>query len=135
MLRLFISHSWKYSGEYERLGNLFNAQGFERGISYFDHSVPINDPIHTNGTDMQLENAIDAKIKGINCMIIMAGMYSNDSKWISKEIKLAQKYKKPIIAVEPFASQRTSQYVKDAASEVVSWNGKSIVSAIKRHSI
>jgi hypothetical protein len=61
----------------------------------------------------------------------LAGVYSSYSKWINKEIILAQQLSKPIIAIEPWASERTSKVVKDNATVIVSWQGSSIVKAIK----
>ncbi len=125
--RLFISHSWSYSDAYDKVISMINSQN----IQYYNHSVPINDPIHTNGSEYQLRDAIDAKIKGSSCVIILAGVYSTYSKWIQKEIEIAQKYEKAIIAIEPWASEKTSTVVKEAANKIVKWQGKSIVDAIK----
>ena len=64
----------------------------------------------------------------------MAGVYSTYSKWINKEIEIAQtefSIPKPIIAVEPWASEKTSVKVKDAADKIVGWNSSSIINAIK----
>lgn len=127
--RIFISHSWKYSDTYETMVKFLDDQG----ISYYDHSVPKNDPVHTNGTDKQLREAIDAKIKGCSGVIILAGVYSSYSKWINEEISIAGKYQKPIIAVEPWNSDRTSVIVKNAAKKVVKWNGKSLADAVKEY--
>jgi MTH538 TIR-like domain (DUF1863) len=125
--RLFISHSWAYTNAYEKIIQLITAQG----LSFYDHSVPKDDPIHTNGTDKQLTEAILAKMQGTSCILILAGVYSSYSKWINKEIILAQQLSKPIIAIEPWASERTSKVVKDNATVIVSWQGSSIVKAIK----
>ncbi|ACH65186.1 nuclease [Aliivibrio fischeri MJ11] len=127
MYRLFISHSWAYSDAYEKVTKLID----EQGLSYYNHSVPMNDPIHSCGTDSQLRAAIDAKVKNTSCVLILAGVYSSYSKWIKIEIEIAQQYGKPIIAIEPWASEKTSKIVKDAAHKVVKWQGKSIVDAIK----
>lgn len=124
--RLFISHSWKYGDAYDRIIEFFE----EHGLDYYNHSVPQDDPVHTNGTDKQLREAIDAKIKGTSCVLILAGVYSSYSKWINKEIEIANAYNKPIIAIEPWDSSRTSKVVKDNAHKIVKWQGKSIVNAI-----
>ena len=88
MYRLFISHSWSYSDAYDRLVQLLDSQH----LDYYNHSIPRNDPVHTNGTDKQLTDAIDAKVKGVSCVLILAGVYSSYSKWIDKEILIAKKY-------------------------------------------
>lgn len=125
--RLFISHSWTYGDAYDKMIQFFE----EQGLDYYNHSVPKNDPIHTNGTDKQLRDAIEAKIKGTSCIIILAGVYASYSKWIQKEIEIAKSYSKPIIAVEPWGAERTSTIVKVNADKTVKWQGKSIVDAIK----
>lgn len=125
--RLFISHSWKYGDAYDKLVQFLD----EQGISYYNHSVPKNDPVHTNGTDKQLREAIDAKIKGCNGVIILAGVYASYSKWINEEIKISSNYRKPIIAVQPWASEKTSAVVKNSADKIVGWNGKSLANAIR----
>ncbi|MGR5151220.1 TIR domain-containing protein [Photobacterium swingsii] len=125
--RLFISHSWSYDENYEKVVDLIEKQG----LSFFDHSVPKGDPIHTDGTDKELREAIDAKMKGTSCVLILAGVYASYSKWIKKEIDIAQSYGKAIIAIEPWDSKKTSKVVKDAAHKIVKWQGKSIVDAIK----
>ena len=125
--RLFISHSWNYDKNYQRVVELIE----EQGISFYDHSVPKDDPVHTNGTDKQLHDAIEAKMKGTSCILILAGVYASYSKWIKKEIAIAESYNKSIIAIEPWDSDRTSKTVKDAADKIVKWQGKSIADAIK----
>lgn len=125
--RLFISHSWSYNENYQRVIELIQAQG----LSFYDHSVPKDDPIHTNGTDKQLHEAIEAKMKGTSCILILAGVYASYSKWIQKEIAIAKSHGKAIIAIEPWDSDKTSKVVKDAADKIVKWQGKSIVDAIK----
>ncbi len=128
---LFISHSWAYSDAYEKLINLLNK---DSSFKYIDYSVPKNDPIHNAGTDKELYEAIKAQISPSSVVLILAGVYSTYSKWINKEIKIAQTefiVPKPIIAIEPWGSEKTSKVVKDAADKVVGWNSSSIISAIK----
>lgn len=125
MANLFISHSWKYGDQYNRLKELL----VERGYEYRDYSVPSNKPILFHN-DIELENTIEQKIILSSVVVIMAGVYSTYSTWINKEIELAKKWNKPIIAVEPYGSERTSSVVKNAADIICGWNTKSIVNAI-----
>lgn len=125
--RLFISHSWSYDKNYQRVIELIKSQN----LDFYDHSVPKDNPIHTSGTDEELYQAIEAKIKGTSCILILAGVYSTYSKWIQKEIEIAQKYGKAIIAIEPWDAEKTSTVVKKAANKIVKWQGKSIADAIK----
>lgn len=131
MYRIFISHSWSYSSQYDKVETFLQQEG----VDFYNNSVPKNDPIHTNGTDKQLEDAIDAKIRGCSCVIILAGVYASYSKWINKEIQIAQKYGKPIIAVEYWGAERTSAVVKNAADVIVKWNAKSVADAVRHYAL
>ena len=67
-------------------------------------------------------------------VLVLAGVYASHSKWIDIEIDLAESSfasAKPIVAIEPWGSERTSTRVKRAADEVVKWSTKSIVRAIE----
>ena len=128
---IFISHSWAYSDAYDKFIKLLDK---DPDFSYSDYSVPKNDPIHNAGTSKELYDAIKAQVSKASAVIIMAGVYSTYSKWINKEIEIAQtefSTPKPIIAVEPWASEKTSVKVKDAADKIVGWNSSSIINAIK----
>jgi len=125
---LFISHSWAYGQSYNSLIELLRNKPY---FYFSDYSVPKNDPVHTNGTDKELKEAIERKIKPCGVVIILAGVYSTHSKWINNEIAIAQKNSKPILAIEPWGSERTSKIVKSAADKIVRWNTDSIVKAIR----
>ena len=125
---LFISHSWTYSNSYEGI------ESFLKDRSYFgfkNYSVPKDDPIHTRGTDKELYEAILRRIKLSSAVLILAGVYATYSKWINKEIDIAKSLEKPIIAIQPWGSERTSQVVKVNANQIVKWNTESVVSAIR----
>lgn len=131
MFRIFISHSWAYSSQFDKVEEFLDQEG----VSYDDHSVPKDDPVHTKGSDAALRAAIDAKIKGCSCVIILAGVYSSYSKWIKIETEIAKKYNKPIIAVEYWGSEKTSKVVKDAANVIVKWNAKAIAKAVRDYAL
>ncbi|MGI1678712.1 MAG: TIR domain-containing protein [Cellvibrionaceae bacterium] len=131
--KLFISHSWAYGDAYEKLVKFFNEHP---NFKWVDYSVPKDDPIHDAEDDDALYEAIKNQMPFVNCVVMMAGVYSTYSEWINKEIEIAKEvYSKPIVAVEPWASEKTSKIVKDNADEIVKWQSASIVSAIRRHSV
>lgn len=128
---IFISHSWAYSDAYEKLINLLDK---DSSFSYADYSVPKDDPIHDAGTSKELYEAIKAQMSKASVVLILAGVYSTYSKWINKEIEIAQtefSTAKPIIAIQPWGAEKTSSVVKDAADKIVGRNSSSIINAIK----
>lgn len=128
---LFISHSWAYGDAYDQLVKLLNAAA---NFSYRDYSVPRHDPIQGANTDSQLRAAIKRQMDWASVVLILAGVYATYSKWINKEIELAKSYTpaKKIIAIEPWAAERTSAIVKANADAIVRWSTISIVDAIRR---
>ncbi len=128
---VFISHSWAYTDAYEKLCNLLD--GAER-FSYKNYSVPKDDPVHDADNMSELYEAIKKQVSPCNVVIIMAGKYATYSKWIKREIKIAKnefETPKAIIGVKPWAQTQVSSVVSDNADELVAWNTKSIVSAIR----
>ncbi len=126
---LFISHSWAYGDAYEKLIGLLDSKGGH--FPYKNYSVPQNDPIHNAPNQVALRAAIERQIKPASVVLILAGVYSTYSKWINVEIEIAKQLGKPIIAIEPWGSEKTSVVVKNAADKIVKWQTDSIVSAIR----
>jgi hypothetical protein len=130
--RLFISHSWAYGDAYDKLVAFFDEHP---NFKWANYSVPKDDPIHDAPSQTKLYEAIKNQIAPVNCVVILAGVYSSYSKWINYEIEIAKTvFDKPVIAVEPWASEKTSKIVKDNADAIVKWQSASIVSAIRTHS-
>lgn len=131
--RLFISHSWTYGDAYEKLVKFFNEHP---NFKWTNYSVPKDDPIHDAPNQTALYDAIKNQISPVHCVIMLAGVYSTYSKWINKEIEISKKvFSKPIVAVEPWASEKTSKVVKDNADVIVKWQSSSIVDAIRKYSL
>ena len=119
---LFISHSWSYSSQYDRLVNLLNKRSY---FSFKNYSVPPDNPIHRAGTNAQLRQAIRNHMRPCHVVLILAGVYATYSKWIDREIDLALHgfaNAKPIIAIRPWGNERVSVPVSVAADRIVGWN-------------
>lgn len=129
---IFISHSWSYSDAHDKLVNFFTREPY---FQYKNYSVPKNDPIHNATYDWQLEEAIERQIRPCSIVVIMAGKYATYSKWIDKEIQIAKRLNKPIIAIRPWATEQVSVTVRDNADVMIGWNGPSIVSEIKKRAL
>ena len=128
---IFISHSWTYGDAYDKLVKMLDN---EPRFSYRNYSVPKDSPIHNAPNEVALLEAIKERMQFCDVIVILAGIYSSYSKWINKEIQLANKgftNPKPIVAVQPWGAEKTSQIVKDNASKIVGWNASPIASAIR----
>ncbi|WP_295924291.1 TIR domain-containing protein [uncultured Akkermansia sp.] len=129
--RLFISHPWSATPEYERLVSLLDRAN---NFSWCNYSVPQVDPFE-KGSDTILTESLKRQISSTHCVLILSGMYVCYRKWIQKEIDLALYFNKPIIGIKPWGQERTPYIVSCIAHEMVGWNTDSIVSAIRNNSL
>lgn len=127
--KLFISHSWDYEDDFERLkGRLAEIEGFE----FLDYSVPRDDPLDVQ-SNAELRQRLRSKIKQTSAVVIISGMYASYSDWIEVEINIASDLDKPIIGVKPWGNKQMPRKVKEEADVIVGWNAQSIVDAVQRH--
>lgn len=125
--RIFISHSWKAANhsDYEGVLKLLNDR---RYFNFSNYSVDSENPLLG-----AVWTGIENRIKNANIVLITAGVYVSYSDSIQKEIMLAKKYNKRIIAIKPHGNTNVSSIVSDDNDiEVVNYNTESIVSAIRR---
>jgi len=100
-------------------------------FEYRNYSVPEEDAIDAN-IDEELEEALrEGQIKPASVVVVLAGLYSSYSDWIGREIRVAEDENKPILGVEPWGSDSTSNYVERHADQMAGWNTDSIVEAIR----
>jgi hypothetical protein len=132
-IHVFISHAWNYSDHYDTLANWIFDENWSTGqasLDFHDFSVPKDDPIHNANNDKQLQDALYGQICRSHVVVIPTGMYANYSKWIKKEIEGAKLYRKPILAVNPWGQERTSEVVVNIADDFSGWNKEPVINAI-----
>lgn len=128
---LFISHAWDYNSDYYNLVDLLSNYPY---FNFKNYSVPQHDALNTK-TNWELEEALNRQIAPTSVVLIIAGMYYNNRKWIQKEIEIAKAKGKPIIVIRPRGTERMpSELISDDYIRV-NWNSSSIVQAIRENSI
>lgn len=125
---LFISHSWEYDSDYERLVELLEEKN---NFSFRNFSVPEKEKVEGKSNRALRRHIKNKQIKEASVVLIIAGMYTDHSYWIGKEIDAAKELDKPIIGIEPHGSQRIPSRVTNAADEMVGWDKRTIVRAIR----
>ena len=125
---IFISHSWNYDDEYERLVNMLdNAEDFNwknYSLPYYKGKGP--------RSNSKLSDSFYYQMKRTQIVIVIAGMYVAYSDWIQKEIDIALQFRKPILGVYPWGSRITPSVVTDVADDMVGWRTDSIIDGIRR---
>ncbi|MFD1588141.1 TIR domain-containing protein [Halorientalis brevis] len=125
---LFISHSWDYEDDYERLVDLLEEKNY---FQFRNYSVPQEEEIDASSNAELRQHLREKQIGPSSVVLVLAGMYSEHSYWIKKEMQIAEDLGKSIVGVKPWGQERTPEEVKDAADTMVGWNGGSIVDAIR----
>lgn len=132
--KLFLSHSWGHTQEYNGLVSLL-----QKGVLRFrweNLSITVGAPVLPNPELRRSYRSVlaevEARIRQADCVLVLAGMYGSWSPWIQSEIESAQDNGKPIIGVEPIGQQRIPQEVRNAAREMVGWRSESVIAAIRR---
>ena len=127
--RVFVSHSWEYSEQRERIEKFLDD---ENQLDWQNFSVPEDDPMEFEDKN-DLRQQLYQQVGQANVVIVVAGMYVSHSEWIEEEIEMADHFEKPIIGVRPNGNERLPAVVKEEADEIVGWRQKSIVDAIAKH--
>ncbi|MBE7702551.1 MAG: hypothetical protein E7Z89_00720 [Cyanobacteria bacterium SIG28] len=125
--KVFISHCWDYSDDYEKLKKWVDNTP---RITIYDYSISAEKKL-TGLTTAQLKVAITEQIRQCSVFVVPTAIYSSCSDWVKFEIETAVALKKPILGVNPWAQQHYSQAVTSNANKIVGWNEKSVQSAIK----
>ncbi|WP_027157892.1 TIR domain-containing protein [Methylobacter luteus] len=127
--RIFVSHSWKYSYELERLRNLLNARGyFNVEFEEASRDKPIN------STDAYyIKRRLTENISNSNIVLGLAGIYASYSDWMEWELDKAIELDVPIVGVIPFGQGRISRVVSSRSITDIRWNTESIVKAIRSY--
>ena len=129
--RIFISHAWKYGEDYDRLVSMLDHSPW---FSFYNYSAPQEKPLalsSSNATDAEIEQAITAKIKNAQVVLVIGGMYELYHKWMKYEVDEAMRMGKPIIAIMPWAQSYMPVELQAKATQIVGWNSTSIVKAIR----
>lgn len=129
--RIFISHAWRYSQEYERLVRLLASYPW---FKYRNYSVPSYRPLKVS-SEQELVQALYRQIRPVHIVIVLSGLNVNYRYWIQKEIEIALTLGKLIIGIKPWGRKRVPELIKIVANEIVGWNTKSIVNAIRRNAL
>lgn len=126
--RLFVSHSWEYSDEYEGMVELLEDKSY---FNFRNYSVPEKDEIDADDDEELAQALREQQIKPATVVVVLGGMYVAHSKWIKKEIILAEIESKPILGVKPHGNSQMPNFVEKHADKVVGWNTDSVVEGIR----
>lgn len=126
-IRLFVTHAWQQSDDYLRLFEFLESA---RNFFYRNTGTPEHPP--GGDTEKQRED-LRRQIAAAEILIALPGLHSQQPDLLIFQMNYAQSLKKPVLLLKPFgSSQPLNKLLTDRASEVVDWDERGMVDAIRR---
>ena len=126
-IRLFVCHVWVEDEDYHRI---FEYVESSPNFFYRNTSKP---DVRPPGDKEALRESLRNQIAEAEVMIVPAALYRRNVDWVEFQMHCAKAYDKPIIVLEPFGGTDTiAPAVQELADDVVPWDQRQLIDAIKR---
>jgi hypothetical protein len=126
-IRLFVAHVWIEDDDYHRV-----FEYLESADNFFYRNTSTPDQRPSADKEAQRES-LRKQITDAEVVICPASLYRRHMDWVEFELHCAKAFDKPIVVLEPFGSHDTiAPAVMELGDEVVPWDLRQLVDAIKR---
>ena len=126
-LRLFVTHAWESSDDYLRV---FEYLESARNFFYRNYSTPEQRP---SGDKEALRENLRRQITPVEAVIALSSLYDTHQDLLTFELLYAQANNKPVILMKPFGARKDApKAILDLTTEVVEWDERALVDAIRR---
>ena len=126
-LRLFVTHAWETSDDYLRV---FEYLESARNFFYRNYSTPEQRP---SGDREAQREELRRQIAPVEAVIALSSLFDTHQDILTFELLFAQASHKPVILMKPFGARKeVPKAILDLAKEVVEWDERALVDAIRR---
>jgi len=126
-IRLFVTHAWEHSDEYLRV---FEYLESARNFFYRNTSTPEQRPV---GDREALRENLRGQIAPAEAVIGLASLYDKHQDLVTFQLLYAQACHKPVVLMRSFgASKAVPKALADLANEVIDWDERALVDAVRR---
>jgi len=126
-LRLFVTHAWENSDDYLRV---FEYLESARNFFYRNYSTPDRRP---SGDKEALREDLRRQIAPVEAVIALSSLHETHPDLLTFQLLFAQASHKPVILMKPFGTHKeVPKAILDLANEVVEWDERALVDAIRR---
>jgi hypothetical protein len=126
-IRLFVCHIWRPDEDYHRV---FEYLESANNFFYTNTSTPDQRP---QGDREALREDLRKQIGNAEVVILTSSLYRRNIDWIEFQMHCAKAFDKPVVVLEPFGAKDTiAPAVQEIADEVVPWDQRQLVDAVKR---
>lgn len=126
-IRLFVTHLWETADDYLRV---FEYLESARNFYYRSYSTPDQRPA---GDKEALKESLRRQITPAEAVIALTSLYEQDQDLLTFQLLYGQACQKPVILLKRFGESRpVPKTLADLASEVVEWDERALVDAVRR---
>lgn len=127
-IRLYVVHGWIVDDDYSRV--IEYAETAEN-FYYLSLSKP-DAPIPGGDGTAARRTAIVETLRNTECVVCSAGAWERYQDWARYTVERAKEMELPVVAIEHFGPREMDIRLKGHADEIVGWDSRSIVDAIRR---
>ncbi len=126
-VRLFVAHAWEPSDDYLRV---FEYLESSRNFFYRNFSAPEKRP---GGDKEAAREELRRQIAPVEAVIGLSSLFEGNQDLATFQLLYAQASQKAVVLLKPFGTQKpVPKALADLADEVVDWDERALVDAIKR---
>jgi hypothetical protein len=126
-VRLFVTHAWANSDDYLRV---FEYLESARNFFYKNYSTPDKRP---TGDREVLREDLRRQITPVEAVIALSSLYASQPDLLTFQLLYAQARDTPVVLLKPFGgSGEAPKPILDLTDEVVEWDERALVDAIRR---
>jgi hypothetical protein len=126
-IQLFVTHGWDNSDDYLRV-----FEYLESSNNFFYKNC--STPDHMPAGDMEaLRENLRKQIAPAEVVIVLPSLAEGHRDLLQFQIVFAQACNKPVVVMKNFGSDApVAKAIADQADEIVDWDGRALVDAVKR---
>jgi hypothetical protein len=125
--RLFVTHCWKDSDDYQRV---FEYLESAKNFYYRNTSTPDKPP--AGDTEIARED-LRKQINAAEIVIALTSLHAEQPDLTIFQMNYGQSIRKPVLLIKPFGARKeVPKLLTDRADEVVDWEERGLVDAIRR---
>jgi hypothetical protein len=126
-IRLFVTHVWEHSDDYLRV---FEYLESAKNFFYRNYSTPDRSPPEDRETQRE---DLRRQMAPVEAVVALPGLLQAHRDLFTFELLFAQASQKPVILMKPFgAAADIPKEITDLADEIVDWDERALVDAIRR---
>jgi hypothetical protein len=127
-IRVFVTHAFASQPDYLRVFEYLEASP---NFFYRNCSVPEHPP--AAGGKEALKEEYRVQMKTAEVVVVLSSLYLENEYWTSYQMDVAQANNLPLVVMEPFGvNVKVPAELVKRASEVIGWDGRLIVDAVRR---